>query len=579
MNIFIFLYLKIMALTTQNLAQLEAIKKAWKTDIALQRLQENLKSWKINQEQYDSSTSYLKPVVTTTPKVVTTTATTTTTPKPVVTTTPKQAFVGEDIAKKIWLTQADSDSYKTFGKYEPEAQAKIDTYKVERAKTTTPKITSLSQTWWDLNKLWDLIKNRYTNTKDIKVEWNTVTWIVDWEKYSWNYNEKWEPVKTKLAKVEISNAVKEKDTTPTLWTDLLSKDKKEIATTKMDTLKTQKTKDEENTWNNFIKSSDVINSNNKLLLNLYWLDDKWNIDPNNTNWFAYQIEKSRKDFEDLKNTTFKSFASRKYQQTLWTIKSQLASRWVDVTKIPSEQLIALSDRIWSEKFTEVYDAKQKVINDIQTNNQTAIDKINNLREKWLVSTTDAKKNIEALRQTTESQISTINKEYANALFGITDIYQSTAENEKTSTLNTITTLWTQLWLSWTWLSVLNSYVNKYKTPWEAYQAILADLANKNSALYKAVWDVEKARQAQAQFENQLKLLKAEKDKTTSSTAFNATQQVFLRAITWQDLKTVDDLQNILWDLSQEKQDQISNYLQYGTVSDTSSDSTEDQKKK
>ncbi|OGF21754.1 hypothetical protein A2Y83_03085 [Candidatus Falkowbacteria bacterium RBG_13_39_14] len=61
--------------------------------------------------------------------------------------------------------------------------------------------------------------------------------------------------------------------------------------------------------------------------------------------------------------------------------------------------------------------------------------------------------------------------------------------------------------------------------------MLRDLANKNSELYKSIASVEKAQAAAQQFANQIKLLQATpKESTSSSTKFNAAQQVFLSDI-------------------------------------------------
>lgn len=46
--------------------------------------------------------------------------------------TPVQQFVWADIARKIWLTEADAQEYKTTWAYSSSAQAKIDAYKKQR---------------------------------------------------------------------------------------------------------------------------------------------------------------------------------------------------------------------------------------------------------------------------------------------------------------------------------------------------------------------------------------------------------------------------------------------------------------
>ncbi len=342
------------------------------------------------------------------------------------------------------------------------------------------------------------------------------------------------------AKTEASN----KDITKDITSDVLWKSKDEITQTKAKTLETFKTDDLNKTWENFTKSSDILKSNNASLLNLYWINADWTINTENKQWLAYQIEQRRKEYEDLQNKEFSKLKSTKYQSILWNIRSQLASRWVDVSKVPPEQLIALSDRIWQAAVTDVYNAKEKVINNIQAYNDNAINQINLLREKWLVSTNEANKQIEALRQAAEWQISTINKEYVNSMLWLAEWKANEAEANKANVLNTITTLWTQLWLSGTSLWVLNSYVWRYNTPQEAYQVILNDLSNTNSQLYKSLKSQEEAAAAQQAFKNQLEQLKI--SSSWSSGSFKPTENQWkLLSLLWLTADNITDINQYL----------------------------------
>ena len=335
------------------------------------------------------------------------------------------------------------------------------------------------------------------------------------------------------AKTEASN----KDITKDITSDVLWKSKDEITQTKAKTLETFKTDDLNKTWENFTKLSDVLKSNNSALLNLYWINSDGTVDINNQNWLAYQIEKRRQEYDDLRNKEFSKLRSIKYQSIWGQIRAAAAARWVDISNVPFEQLIALSDQVWQSKITEVYEAKEKMINDIQNYNDNAINQINQLREKWLVSTNEANKNIEALRQTAEAQISTIQKEYVNSMLGLAEWQATNSEANQQGILNTITTLWTQLWLSWTSLWVLNSFIWKYNTPQQAYEAILKDLSDVNSALYKSLKSREEAAAAQQAFENQLAQIKA--TSSWSSWLFSPTENQWKAlSILW---LTTDDI--------------------------------------
>ena len=260
--------------------------------------------------------------------------------------------------------------------------------------------------------------------------------------------------------------------------------------------------------NDYKQFSNVLKTNNQAILWLYWVKPDWTVDFENQNWLAFQIDKRKKDFDELKNKEFSKLKSLKYQAIWWQIRAAAASRWVDLSKVPFEQIVALSDQVWQSKITEVYNAKEKMINDIQTYSDNAENQINLLREKWLVSTNEANKNIETLRQSAEAQKLTVNKEYVNSMLWLAEWKLNDTEAKKASTLNSITTLWTSLWLSGTSLWLLNSYIWKYKTPQEAYQAIFKDLSNTNSELYKSLKTQEQAVIAQQTFKNQLEELKS-----------------------------------------------------------------------
>ena len=150
------------------------------------------------------------------------------------------------------------------------------------------------------------------------------------------------------------------------------------------------------------------------------------------------------------------------------------------------------------------------------------------------------------------------------MLGLAEWQANEKEANQQSILNTITTLWTQLWLSGTSLWVLNSYIWRYNTPQEAYQAILADLSNTNSQLYKSLKSQEEAAAAQQAFENQLAQIKATSSWISSdkSTKFNALQQTTLSEMTWYNIQTVEDLQNVLrsWNLTQQQKDNVDKFI-------------------
>ena len=447
--------------------------------------------------------------------------------------------IRDAIATKYWQWSEETKSFDSLMQSKLAVNQPTTTVKPTVAPTTTIKPTVAPTTWWQTQidnalKTWSIadvrnqLKWKVSQDQFNKIDSYlaskipiTPTTTIPTTSIKPNTNKllseaelqkKRDLVQQAMQKKEVEN----KDITKNITPDILNKSQDDLLKTKATTLWTFKTDDINKTWDNFTKSSNILKSNNQALLGLYWIKPDWTVDTENQNWLAFQIEKRRKDFDELKNKEFNKLKTLKYQAIGWQIRAAAASRWVDLSKVPFEQLVALSDQVWQAKITEVYDAKEKMINDIQTYSDNATNQINLLREKWLVSSSEAAKNIEALRQATEWQISTINKEYVNSMLWLAEWKQTETEAKKSSVLNTITTLWTSLWLSWTSLWLLNSYIWKYKTPQEAYQAIFNDLANTKSELYKSLKSQEEAAATQQEFKNKLEELKATKSWSSSN---------------------------------------------------------------
>ena len=299
------------------------------------------------------------------------------------------------------------------------------------------------------------------------------------------------------------------DVTKNLWSNLIWKSTEDTAKTKIDIASSFKDIETTKKQSDLDTSTKLLQTNNKKILDLYWIDENWNVDYTKTNSLAVQIENSRKDYEDKKNKSLEWYSSGRLSQVQWQLRQFLAQRWIDVSNIPQEQIIALSWDIWSKAFTDIYNAKEKAINDIETNNQSAIAKINDLRAKWLLAKNEADISIETLKEKTAAEILQLQKDFANTVFWITDTTTTTLENQKAGVLNAVTQLWTTLWLSWSKLASLNKFINSYSSPTLALQAMLVDLNNPNSDLRKNVLTAEQAALAAQTFTNQIALMKAQ----------------------------------------------------------------------
>ena len=295
------------------------------------------------------------------------------------------------------------------------------------------------------------------------------------------------------------------------------------------------------------KTLSLLSTNNSALLSMYWINADWTIDNTNTDWFAYKYDQMQKDYEAAKQESFQNFEWTRLSQVQWQIRAELIKRGVDVSKIPEEQLLALSSRIGQDAFTDIYTAKETMNNEILANAKDTLAKLNDLREKWLISQSEFLTNAEELRQWYTTAVATINKDFANTVFGIEDAAVITQENDAKDVMNTITSLWTSLGLSGTALWVMQWFVNSSTDGLSAYKAIFEALSNPTSELYIAIANAEKAANAQALFDNQIKQQEANartssanSSWTSANDAFSGTVRTALIAEYW-DMKNIEQV--------------------------------------
>lgn len=245
------------------------------------------------------------------------------------------------------------------------------------------------------------------------------------------------------------------------------------------------------------KWTNVLQTNNKILMRLYGIDDKGNVDTTNPNGLASRIEQSKLSYETQKNALLWEYSSARLRKVQSQMRQLLTSRGIDITKIPPEQLIQLSWEIGNVAFNDVYTAKEKTVNDILQNWAQAEDKINALREKWVLSQNDLRIATETLRSNVLGDINTINKQFANDLFGIKDKTREDIQSRKSAAINAITQFWAQLGLTGNKLWAITSYMNNFSNPTDAITAMMQDLNTPSSAIYKTVWAITAQQMAAA----------------------------------------------------------------------------------
>lgn len=305
--------------------------------------------------------------------------------------------------------------------------------------------------------------------------------------------------------------------------------------------------------------TDVLQTNNKVLMRLYWIDDKGNVDTTNKDGLAYKIEQSKLNYETQKNTLLWEYSSARLRKVQSQMRQLLTSRGIDITKIPPEQLIQLSGEVWNVAFNDIFTAKEKTVTDILQNWAQAEDKVNALRERWVISQNDLRIATETLRSKVLWDINTINRQFANDLFGIRDKKNDDIQSRKSAAINAITKFGEQIGLTGNRLWAITSYMNNFSNPTDALLAMTQDLANPNSTIYKTVWAVTAQQMAAAVSAMQLKQQEADAKtiaanaRSVSSTAnrpasvqWLSTSAPIIASITWKNLQdvTVDDFNNL-----------------------------------
>ena len=121
------------------------------------------------------------------------------------------------------------------------------------------------------------------------------------------------------------------------------------------------------------------------------------------------------------------------------MRANLLARWVDISNIAPEQLIALSDEVGAKAFEDIYQNKQATLNAITAKQEAATAKLNQLKESGAV----AEKEYNNLKATIDSTFAKTKQEiqraYVNDIFGIADTARTKKQAQEESAVNTIET--------------------------------------------------------------------------------------------------------------------------------------------
>jgi len=260
------------------------------------------------------------------------------------------------------------------------------------------------------------------------------------------------------------------------WTENLDKltnlNEKELKDKKIETVKTVTDKKISETVNNYVNAAKVENSSNENLQNFYT-----NLQ-SELNDFLKETKKTKKEALDRTKTT-------ELNRVAGQVRAMLASRWTNVSDLSPEQLISMSWELWVKALEEINNATTKMEDEINTLTEKNMEKINKYKEQWLIKQSEHDREIERLREMKVKLISDLKDNYITSAFKMA--FDDKKENtiDKWAVINAVNSLAVQLWLQPTQMWVINQYTN-YADATKATKAMLEDLDDTNSALYKAV---------------------------------------------------------------------------------------------
>ena len=217
-------------------------------------------------------------------------------------------------------------------------------------------------------------------------------------------------------------------------------------------------------------------------------------------------------FEQEQDKLLKWYEWNRLNQVQWDLRRILLERWVDVSKVTPEQLIALSGTVWVNAFKDVSSAKERATAAIETARQNALAKISQLRSNNVLNQTQYNTAIADINSKTESQKNNLDLKLAELKFGVLTNAAATAKTDAQTVAQNVLATAQALGVTGTQMGLVQSFIKNAKSTPDAIAKLLGELQNPNSPLYVALKSKEDASTKQAVFANALKQYEAETDR-------------------------------------------------------------------
>lgn len=190
-------------------------------------------------------------------------------------------------------------------------------------------------------------------------------------------------------------------------------------------------------------------------------------------------EQTKYEWEQTETAT--KTEENRLNQVRGDIMQSLAARWVDISKLAPEQLVALSGEQGVKAFNDIYVAKENAKNNIKNARDKSLAEIQRLRSNKNISTTAYNAQVASINELTNTKLRDADNAYKNAVVGLIDKKIDTKTAVSGAVLNTLNTLGIPL----TDQSVFDKIIKNSKSVGEAYTAIMTSTDPEVQAAYKA----------------------------------------------------------------------------------------------
>lgn len=185
---------------------------------------------------------------------------------------------------------------------------------------------------------------------------------------------------------------------------------------------------------------------------------------------GYEDEQNK--FEAKQNELLSGYESNRLNQVQWDIRRALLSRGVDISKIPQEQLIALSGEIGSKAFSDIFAAKERATAAIENARQAKIARVNQLRMNKAITDSQYKTDIANINSVADQAKLNADMKWAEVVFGIQQAKKAdVTSTDATTAQNRASILSTAWFTNETTTPEVLAIFDSSSTIWDAYNKL------------------------------------------------------------------------------------------------------------